>query len=82
MRRYFRPALGTCCCVAGVMFMCIPGIPLGMLLVSLGALALAPYVPAMARLSHWLMRRDRSGRLRQVHQRAEAAFARWENRKP
>ena len=60
--------LGILVLIAGLVFMLIPFIPLGYILVLAGALFLAPVIPPVGRLMNKLKRTDRKNRIGKAEQ--------------
>jgi uncharacterized membrane protein YbaN (DUF454 family) len=80
MRRYIRPIIGGSLFLLGVVFMFLPMIPLGYLLLGAAAVVLAPLSPPFRHLLQWLEERDRSGRVKSVEKKVNRTVDRLEKR--
>lgn len=80
MRKYIRPLIGVLLFFFGLVFMFIPMIPLGYLLLAAGAVVLAPFAPPVQHFLDWWERKDSSGRVGRVRQRVDARMRELEGR--
>ncbi len=62
-RKYIRPVIGIIIMIAGIVFMLIPFIPIGYILILVGAFFLAPEVPAVGRMIDKLKKKDKKNRI-------------------
>ena len=62
-KKYIRPVLGLLIFVLGAVFLLIPFIPLGYILLLIGAFFLAPVVPFLRRLLNRLKKKDSKHRV-------------------
>ncbi|HYW94739.1 MAG TPA: hypothetical protein VE870_04075 [Bacteroidales bacterium] len=75
-KKYIRPVLGLLIFIAGSVFMLIPFIPLGYILIIIGVLFLAPVFPFLQRLIAKLKKSDRKQRI----EKAEVEMNKVENK--
>jgi uncharacterized membrane protein YbaN (DUF454 family) len=78
MRRYIRPIIGGLLFLIGVVFMFLPMIPLGYLVLGASAVVLAPLSPPFRHLLRWLEERDSSGRVETVEKKINHTVDQWE----
>ncbi|MEQ8472380.1 MAG: hypothetical protein RIC35_14400 [Marinoscillum sp.] len=76
-RSYIRYILGGICAIGGILFMFIPFIPLGYILIFAALLLLAPKIPFLKKYIKKLKKRDNKGHL----QRIEEQINDWEEDK-
>lgn len=66
MYKYFRIIIGIICFLAGIGFFFVPFLPIGYILLFVGAVLLAPEIPLFSRFFKWLETKDESGRLKKI----------------
>ena len=66
-----RITLGIIIILGGVVFLAIPFIPLGYVLILIGLFFISPVVPVLRRWLGRLERKDRKGRVRRARRRAD-----------
>lgn len=71
MRKNLRLIIGIIVLVAGGVFMIIPFIPLGYILLFIGAFLLAPKVPFLRKFMNWLKKKDKSGKLEKAEDKVD-----------
>lgn len=67
-----RFLLGTVIFILGAVFMFIPFIPLGYVLLAVGAFLLYPVFPPLKRLLDYLRKKDRSNKIQKAQKKTEA----------
>jgi len=85
MRRFFtfkyaRVIYGTFILIVGLVFFMFPMIPLGYVLLFIGAYLLQHHIPVFARLMDWLRKRDKKGRLQQFENKVDRFFQKGDKR--
>lgn len=69
--KYLRPVVGGISLAAGAVFMLVPFIPLGYVMLAAGLFLLAPYIPGMKKLLDKLKKKDNSGIVTKVEENIE-----------
>ncbi len=62
MKRYLRPVIGVICLIVGAVLFILP-IPIGILILGLGVILLAPRIPAFKKAIKWVENRSAFVRL-------------------
>lgn len=71
---YIRYIIGALCALGGIIFMFIPFIPLGYVLLFAALLLLSPNLPFVRKLMRYLRKRDKNGHI----ERLENKLNEWE----
>jgi uncharacterized membrane protein len=72
-KKYLRPTAGVICLVLGSVFMLIPFIPLGYILIFAGLFLLAAEIPFLRKYIDKIRKRDAKGRVDKVERSVEHA---------
>ncbi|MFB6319919.1 hypothetical protein [Saccharicrinis sp. FJH54] len=74
-----RYILGSIILLAGIVFMFIPFIPLGYILLAVGCFLLYPAVPPLKKLLDYLKRKDNSDRIEKAQKKTNEFLGKMEN---
>jgi uncharacterized membrane protein len=74
LRKNLRYVFGFVALVAGTAFMFIPFIPLGYMLLAVGAFLLYPLVPVLRRLVEYFEKKDKSNTVRKIENKVNNFF--------
>jgi UPF0716 family protein affecting phage T7 exclusion len=66
-----RYIIGGIILFLGAIFMFVPFIPLGYLFLAIGALLLAPVIPALRKLLNWVEKKDKTNKIEKVEEKVD-----------
>lgn len=74
IRKHLRSIIGIVVLLFGIVFMFIPFIPLGYILLAVGAYLLAPWLPFMRKLLRYLKKKDKRDRIEKTEEKVDEVF--------
>jgi hypothetical protein len=75
VKKLIIPAIATVIFIIGLVFLLLPFIPLGWLMITLSALLLSPYIKVMRRFIGWLSTLDKTGFVKKAGEKASHLYA-------
>ncbi|TXD78289.1 hypothetical protein [Algoriphagus ratkowskyi] len=74
MKKFIIPAIAFIVLIIGMVFLFIPFIPIGWLLVAIASLLMAPYFKFMRNFIGWLTKIDKTGFVKKAGEKASGLY--------
>ena len=80
IKKNLRYIVGSFSLLFGLVFMLIPFIPLGYIMLAVGAFLLAPVIPFLRKLVKYIERKDKSNRVKKIREKVNIFFKKWQKK--